>query len=112
MFTSINQTVARAVIGTAGTLFCAGLCLVGATALAHAATTAVARTATVRYADLDLGRPAGRAALDRRLRSAARSVCTVDGTASVPSIIDTRCVRAALRNAQAKVATVDGAVTG
>ncbi len=34
-----------------------------------------ARTAEVRYADLNLAHPAGQAELDRRVESAARKVC-------------------------------------
>jgi len=39
---------------------------------------AQARTAEVRYADLNLAHPAGQAELDRRVESAARKVCESD----------------------------------
>ena len=40
--------------------------------------TAQARTAEVRYADLNLAHPTGQAELDRRVESAARKVCEAD----------------------------------
>lgn len=51
-------------------LACAGLAL---PALAQAQTEA--RPAQVRYADLDLSTSAGRATLDKRIATAARTVC-------------------------------------
>jgi UrcA family protein len=80
MFASA-QNFAHNVIGAAGTLFFAGLCIVGATATPANAqiTFGVNETghkvAYVSYADLDLGAPAGRARLENRLRSAAKQVC-------------------------------------
>jgi UrcA family protein len=53
------------------------------------------RSQTVRYADLDLGRPEGRATLDRRIERAIRSVCA--GPAGTATLYDAqatgRCVR-------------------
>jgi UrcA family protein len=97
MFTAFTSTVARTVIGTAGMAFCAGICLVGATAPANAGTV---RTATVSYADLNVGRAQGRVVLDRRLHNAARSVCSSTQTGPAARIDESRCVRTALSNAR------------
>jgi UrcA family protein len=40
--------------------------------------TAQAQTASVRYNDLDLSRPAGKAELDRRIEAATREVCKAE----------------------------------
>ncbi len=50
-----------------------------ALALLGGAAAAQARTAEVRYADLNLGSAAGQAELDRRIESAARRVCVIEG---------------------------------
>ena len=66
-------TIVRTVVGTAGTALGAGICLLGATAPAHAATRPVTvRVAIVGDADLDLPDPAGRVTFDRRIVAAAR----------------------------------------
>ena len=49
-----------------------------ALALLGGATAAQARTAEVRYADLNLSSAAGQAELDRRIESAARRVCVIE----------------------------------
>ncbi|MBW6527891.1 UrcA family protein [Sphingomonas sp. RHCKR7] len=62
---------------------CSLLSIAGAVTLVLAAAPATAqsseveqmRTAHVSYADLDLGRPAGRATFERRLAGAASQVC-------------------------------------
>lgn len=109
MFASFNQTVARAVIGTVGTVFCAGLCLLGATAPAHAATfDDTVRRQTVGYADLDLSNAQGRAALDRRIVHAARAVCLSGGHDLARRAAETRCIRDAVDHARPQpVVTAD-----
>ncbi len=104
MFTAFNSIVARTVLGTVGTALCAGLCLVGATAPAHAGSIYdTARSQNVSYADLDLGSTQGRKTLERRLKSAAHAVCTT-GNIDVQSMKDeSRCVRTALDSAKPKM---------
>jgi UrcA family protein len=40
--------------------------------------TAQAQTASIRYADLDLSKPAGQAELERRIEAATRQVCPTE----------------------------------
>jgi len=57
-------------------------------------------TALVAYGDLDLSRPAGQAALSRRVRSAADRVCPSDAR-GISSVREHRsCVSAAVAEAQ------------
>lgn len=106
MFTTIHSTIARAILGTVGTALCAGVCLVAATAPAHAAESgrapwaATVRSTTVRYADLDVASAKGRAVLARRLNSAARAVCTSADAGPLARIEEGRCVREALNAAK------------
>lgn len=100
MFTTLNSTVARAVLGTVGTVLCAGLCLVAATAPAAAAEV---RTTTVGYGDLNLGNPAGRATLDRRIGAAAHAVCANNDNGTAAALAEMSCVRDAVAAARAKV---------
>ncbi|WP_372916522.1 UrcA family protein [Sandarakinorhabdus sp.] len=77
----------RNLVGAAGTLFFASLCIAGATTPAGARTAyGISETghkvAYVSTADLNLGSPAGREALEARLRIASRNVC--HGTAVGP----------------------------
>lgn len=104
MFTASISILARTVLGTVGTALCAGLCLVGATAPAHAGTVYdTARSQNVSYADIDLGSTQGRQILDRRIKSAARAVCAT-GNVDVQSMKDeSRCVRVALASVKPKV---------
>lgn len=53
-----------------------------ALALLGGATVAQARTAVVRYADLNLASAAGQAELDRRIESAARRACVIEAPAT------------------------------
>jgi UrcA family protein len=104
MFTTFNSTVTRAVLGTVGTAFCAGICLAAATAPANAGTVYdTARSQTVRYADLNLDSREGRKTLDRRISRAAHAVCAT-GSVDVATMKDeSRCVRAALDSAKPKI---------
>lgn len=97
MFANLTSTAVRTVVGTAGMAVCAGLCLVGATAPAHAA---AVRTATVSYADLDIATAKGRAKLSRRVAAAARAVCTSADAAPVAQAEEGRCVRHAVATAR------------
>lgn len=79
MFASAKD-VTRNLIGTAGTLLFAGLCIAGATAPANASiaygiNATGHQVAKVSYADLDLNSKAGRDSLESRLRVASRQVC-------------------------------------
>lgn len=95
MFTTENTT--RTVIGTIGTVFCAGLCLLTATTPAIAAE--APRTRLVSVADLNLAHPQGRVALDARIRQAAHSVCE-NGNGDVRARFEAaRCVRTAIATA-------------
>jgi UrcA family protein len=79
MFTSAKN-LSRNIVGAAGTLFFAGLCIAGATApaqaqIAYGKNESGHKIAYVAYADLDLGSPAGRSRLENRLRTASKQVC-------------------------------------
>ena len=79
MFTSAKN-ISRNLVGAAGTLFFAGLCVAGATTpanaqIAYGKNEAGHKVAYVAYADLDLGSKAGRGRLENRLRTAAKQVC-------------------------------------
>ncbi|QYE34360.1 UrcA family protein [Polymorphobacter sp. PAMC 29334] len=104
MFTASNSIIARTVLGTVGTALCAGLCLVGATAPAHAGSIYdTARSQNVSYADLNLGSTEGRKILERRIKTAAHAVC-VTGRFDLQSMKEeNRCVRVALDSAKPKV---------
>lgn len=104
-----SQTVSRFVIGTLGTTFCATVCLLGATAPAHADTVSGAQTKTVGYSDLNLGSAEGRAVLDRRIRNAARSVCGTPDATLADRARNARCVRTAIDGALPQVATAKSA---
>lgn len=100
MFATFTSTATRAILGTVGTAFCAGICLVAATAPAAAETV---RATTVSYADLDLGNAAGRMTLDRRINAAARTVCASSDGGTVAALDEMQCVRHAVIAAKAKV---------
>ena len=106
MFTTFNSTLTRAALGALGTAFCAGICLVAATAPASAEPV---RTVKVHYADLDLGNKDGRATLERRLFSAARSVCTTSDSGPDAAMDEARCIHQALKEARAKVPAAQSA---
>lgn len=79
MFASAKN-VTRNIVGAAGTLFFAGLCIAGATApaqaqVAYGVSETGHKVAFVSYADLNLGSKAGRSRLESRLRTAAKQVC-------------------------------------
>lgn len=74
--------------------------LVGALALLALASSAEANSVRVRYADLDLGQPQGRAELDARLMRAARSVCRADVLEDYA--FSSACRRSSLAEARAK----------
>jgi UrcA family protein len=98
-------TALRTVAGTVGTLIFAGACLFGATAPAVAAEAPAA--VAVSYTDLNLASEKGRAALDTRIRQAARSVC-FSGTRDLRSRTEeVRCYQNAVKSAQpSKLAVV------
>lgn len=103
MFTT--STIAlRTVAGTVGTIIFAGACLLGTTAPAVAAE--APQTTKVSYADLNLASESGRAALDARIRQAARSVCSSGGRDVRSMTAETLCRQEAIKSAQpSKLAT-------
>ena len=99
MFASA-QKFSRNVVGVAGTLLFAGLCIGGATApaiaqIAYSVNAGGQRVAYVAYKDLDLASQAGRATLNGRLRTASRHVCQGDAVQPWRSIEETKCFHAA-----------------
>lgn len=102
MFTSGN-TALRTIFGTIGTVICAGVCLVAATAPAQAAN--AASITTVSHVDLNLASDRGRDVLDTRIKSAARSVCANGGGDVRARTDEARCVREAI--SQARMSAVD-----
>jgi UrcA family protein len=109
MFTTSFAT-ARTAIAAVGTLFFAGVCLIGATAPAAAAP--VARTTTVAYDDLNLASASGRKALDSRINRAAHNVCFNGGNDVASLVAADRCIEAAKADAKARIYPVSGSVTG
>jgi len=67
------------------------------------------RTTVVRFSDLDLSSPAGRATLDRRVKRAVKHVCELGGPAS-PGDIDrvSSCREQALKDATRQVRLTAG----
>lgn len=98
MFTNFTSAATRAVVGAFGTALCAGICLVGATAPAHAET--VSRV--VRTADLNLASVAGQKALNHRIAVAAREVCTSTSRDLATKVEESRCLRRAVADATVK----------
>jgi UrcA family protein len=80
-----------------------------ASVLAFAAGPAEAASREVRFETQDLATAEGRAAVDRKLRIAARRVCAPNGTPSpaAEASIFTRCYTAALADARGKLASVE-----
>ena len=109
MFTTVPD-FSRTAIAALGTVFFAGVCLIGATAPAAAAEPG-ARTATVAYGDLDLAKSSGRHTLDARIHQAAQSVCFNGGRDLVSQHDYSRCIRAAVAEARSK-AIIASAATG
>ncbi len=104
MFTTANDTVARTLVGTVGTVLFAGVCLLAATAPAAAAPVAAnaVRAQIVSYSDLNLSSPQARSTFDGRVRQAAHAVCE-NGNADLGARNEAaRCVRNAINNAAAK----------
>ena len=84
-------------------LIAAGL---AALSIAHPAN---ASTRTVSYADLDLSTAHGRAALDARVRGAARQVCEIgtDQVALAEQTAARACVAHAVSSAQQQFASIE-----
>lgn len=87
-------TFTRTVIGTVGAALFAATCFAAATA--PAAATPVTVSKTVSYADLNLASAQGRATLQARIVSAAKSVCTTGANDMVSREREDRCVQAAV----------------
>jgi UrcA family protein len=88
---------ARNAVSAAGAALLAGACLFAAAAPANA--TPVFASRSVSFADLNLAQPQGRATLDARIKSAAKSVCTVGGNDLKTRLNETRCIKTAIANA-------------
>ncbi len=101
MFT-IGNTTLRTISGTIGTLVCAGICLMAATAPAQAADSA--HMIMINHVDLNLANDRGRDALDARIKSAARSVCASGGSDVRARTDEARCVRTAINQARTSAA--------
>ena len=71
------------------------LTLLAAVALSSTAALADAPTMRVSYADLNLTSPAGVAALKARVARAATTVCALDGSRDVQSLMAERACRSA-----------------
>jgi UrcA family protein len=97
MFTT-STSAFRNLLGTVGTVLCAGVCLIAATAPAQAAE--APRATTVSYVDLNLGNDQGRDTLDARIKAAARSVCANGGNDVRARTVEARCVREAISQAR------------
>ena len=106
MFTAFTSAASRAVVGTLGTALCAGICLVGATAPAHAETVGP-RTAIVHTGDLDLASVAGQKALKHRITVAARTVCATTSLDVAEQMDAYRCQHLATATATAKGVLAD-----
>jgi UrcA family protein len=97
MFTTDTNSVSRSIIGGIGTVLAAGLCIAGAAGPARAAEVQqVARVQTVSSADLNLAHPAGRAALEQRIKAAAESVCSSGLNDIAAKSAESRCVKGAI----------------
>jgi UrcA family protein len=90
------------------TLFILGACLTGMAVggfphifakTAHASTRQDVQKRIVRYGDLNLASEQGRAALDQRIRRAAKQVCIIVGT---PAILQRRKMRTCAETARSK----------
>lgn len=104
MFTTSHTNGFRAFAGFAGAFVAAAACIVGAAGPA-AAQADTARSQSVVYGDLNLGKTAGRAALESRIKAAARSVCT-SGSDDLRSRTDeARCIRTAIAGAKSQLNT-------
>lgn len=93
----IATSFARTAFGTIGAAVFAATCLVAAVAPANA--TPVTASKTVSYADLNLDHAQGRAALQARIKSAAKSVCTTGGNDNASREREARCVKTAIATA-------------
>lgn len=89
---SQTRTFARTAFSLAGAALFATTCLVAS--VAPAAASAV--STTVSTADLNLAHPKGRAALDGRIKAAAKAVCNFGGGDSATRRAEARCVREAI----------------
>lgn len=89
---------ARTVVSATGALLIGGTLMTVAVAPATAAP--VTNSKSVSFADLNLSQPQGRAVLDARIRSAAKSVCTVGGSDLRTRLSEARCTRTAIAAAR------------
>ncbi|PZN96460.1 MAG: hypothetical protein DCF31_03300 [Alphaproteobacteria bacterium] len=110
MFTTDSTTGRNFAAGFAAIVF-ASTCLLAAAGPVEAAEVTAASRA-VSYSDLDLAHAPGRAALEMRIKSAARTVCD-SGLDNVSArAAETRCVRDAINSAKRNVAAVVPAYQG
>jgi UrcA family protein len=82
-----------------------------ASALSSVPAMAATSSTSVRTADLNLASAAGREALARRISSAAKRVCIVEGDRSLVAMVNgNKCYEDAVNSAQRKVASVPGGI--
>ena len=81
------------------------LALTAAAILAASAQPALAESAVVGFADLDLSTSEGRAALDRRIDRAARNVCRMTGPRELREMMASRrCYEVAIDSTRTQLA--------
>ncbi len=93
----VTSSFARNLTSAVGAALIATACLTVAVAPAAAAPAATSKT--VSYGDLNLANAQGRAALDARIKSAARSVCSTGSNGLQARTSETLCIKAAIRGA-------------
>ncbi len=101
MFASI-QNFSRNLLGAAGTVVFAGLCIAGATTpanaqIAYGVNENGHKVAYVSYADLDLDSKIGRSRLENRLRNASKEVCHGSSNERSAAGNEYRCYQETLR---------------
>ena len=96
----ITATLNRNLVGTFGALVL-GLAFVGAATAPAQAATLEHTSKIVSYSDLNLSSQAGRDAFAARVRSAAKSVCTVGSGDLASQTAEARCVKASIEAAKA-----------
>ena len=78
--------------------------MIGALALATSVSAVAGESRVVRYDDLNLATPAGMERLERRIDSAARSVCRTPSTERVMGLAANAEIQACIAAAKAKAA--------
>jgi UrcA family protein len=83
------------------------LTLAAVATLATTALPARAEGIAVRYGDLDLSSPAGRTTFERRIATAARTICRVNGSRDLGEVIASQnCFRGAIQSTRTQMAAL------